>query len=56
MKRYSWLAAVFLIAGCGDANKEVAKEKPLAILEEEFGRLSDALAAVPALRAEPRGW
>ena len=27
-----------------------------ALGEEEFGRLSDALAAVPALRAEPRGW
>jgi dihydrodipicolinate synthase/N-acetylneuraminate lyase len=24
--------------------------------EEEHGRLADALAALPALRAEPRGW
>ncbi len=41
MKRYSWLVALFLMAGCGDARKEVAEEKPLAILEEEFGRLPD---------------
>lgn len=27
-----------------------------AIGEEEFGRLSEALAAMPALRMEPRGW
>jgi 4-hydroxy-tetrahydrodipicolinate synthase len=27
-----------------------------ALGEEEFGRLSDALAAMPALRSEPRGW
>jgi 4-hydroxy-tetrahydrodipicolinate synthase len=27
-----------------------------ALGEEEFGRLSEALAAMPALRSEPRGW
>jgi dihydrodipicolinate synthase/N-acetylneuraminate lyase len=30
---------------------------PLRTLgEEDFGRLSEALAAMPALRSEPRGW
>ncbi|HEX9684492.1 MAG TPA: dihydrodipicolinate synthase family protein [Burkholderiales bacterium] len=36
---------------CGDVRPPLR-----AIGEEEFGRLSEVLAALPALRSEPRGW